>query len=106
MNQTIALVSGDTMPVLEFTIEKDGEAVNLTGATVVFSMYNEEKVLKIDKQACTITNATGGVVQYQLQSGDTSEEGAFSGEIQVTDSNSGIQTTFEAIPITVRRQVA
>lgn len=94
------------MPILEFTIVKDGSAVNLTGATVVFSMYNEARVRKIDKQACTITNATAGIVQYQLQEGDTSEEGSFTGEIQVTDSNSGIQTTFDAIPITVRAQIA
>jgi hypothetical protein len=102
----IEIVQHDTLPLLEFTIEKNNAVFNLSGYTVVFSMMDENGTLKVNKQPCTVVSAAAGTCTYQLQSDDTNVAGQFQGEISVVDSNGDVQTTYDHIPIVIRQQVA
>lgn len=106
MISPIELVQNDTLPFLDFTIEKDGVAVNLTSATVVFSMKNDKGVRKIDKQACSLVTPLSGICRYELQLGDTDTAGTFNGEIQITFPGGTKQTSFENIPVVIKGEIA
>ena len=102
----IELVQNDTLPLLEFTIEKNGAVFNLTGYSVKFSMMNQDGVVVVDKQPCTIVSAANGTCTYQLKSSETANPGKFRAELSVIDSNNDVQTTYDDIPVIIRQQVA
>lgn len=82
----------DTSPSLQATL-KDASltAINLTGASVRFHMKNLDGTLKIDSPM-DIVDATGGVVQYDWQSGDTDTVGSYYIEFEVTYSDASVET--------------
>ena len=87
------LKTGDTSPVFSVTLkDADGDAVDLTGATVVFNMNNEDDEQVIDRGACTILVAASGTVKYSWQTGDTATAGYYSAEFEVTYSDATIET--------------
>ena len=82
---TFYVKKGDRLPILQATlVDGNGNAVNLTGATVTFSMANSAGTLVITDGSCTIVSATGGVVSYAWGSSDTTTAGTFTGEFEVT----------------------
>jgi hypothetical protein len=92
------LKQGDTAPALQATL-KDGaqNAVDVTGATVVFSMETAG-VVKVSEAQVTITTATDGVVTYSWSAQDTDTPGNYTGEFEVTFGGGAVQTfpnTFE-----------
>jgi len=82
----------DTSPILQGTLtDGAGVVVDLTGATVVFSMRDETSLtLKIDKQACVLVDAVNGVVSYTwlAANNDTDTPGTYIGEFQSTNGAS------------------
>lgn len=87
-----SIKQNDTSPSLQATL-KDATLtpVNLAGATVMFHMKSVDGTIKVDQQM-TITNASGGVVQYDWQAGDTDTVGTYYVEFEVTYSDSSIET--------------
>lgn len=82
----------DTSPSLRATLtDADLNPINLTSASVQFHMKSLDGALKIDT-AMTIVDATGGIVQYDWQTGDTDTVGAYNVEFEVTYSDSSIET--------------
>ena len=79
----------DTGPVLQYTLLP---LTDITGATVAFSMKDASDVVKIDKAACSIVNATLGIVSYAWAAADTDTAGNFEAEFQVTKSDTTIET--------------
>ena len=95
----IELIQNDTKPTLRFTCREDGcgetgTAINLTSCVVKFIF---KKALNSGdyefKRVCDITNPTAGICEYEWQVDDLSEVGNFSGEIEITFSDSKIQTS-------------
>ena len=82
----------DTSPSLQATL-KDAllVPVNITGATVKFHMKSLDGVVKVD-ETMTITDAEGGVVQYDWQTGDTDTVGTYYVEFEVTYADASIET--------------
>lgn len=61
------------------------ENLDLTGATVVFTMRNRATgVNKIDEQVCVITAALTGDFEYRWAAGDTDTIGEYDGEFKIT----------------------
>jgi hypothetical protein len=72
-----------------------GSPVNVTGASVVFSMrVKPAGTMKITRQDGVIVNAGIGRVRYEWNSGDgdTNTADEYEGEFQVTYANGKIQT--------------
>ncbi len=84
--QTISIKQNDLLPEFEVNVQDgDGVNVDVTGATIVFSMKDvKSTTLKIDKQAVTIVTALTGRVKYSPTGTDTDTPATYLGEFQVT----------------------
>lgn len=82
----------DTSPSLQATLkDATGSAVNITGATVRFHMKSLEGSVKVDAEM-EITDAEGGVVQYDWSASDTDTVGTYRAEFEVTYADASIET--------------
>jgi len=81
----------DTSPTFRATlVDADGAAVNVTGAAARLHMSNEKGV-KVDA-AMTLDTPLSGIVTYAWQVADTDTAGFYDAEIEVTFSDSTVQT--------------
>lgn len=86
------LRNGDTGPYYYAQItDKDG-AVNLTGATVTFSMKSLTGTAKVTDQDVTISDAVNGYIEYHWKASETDWSTTFLAEISVTLG--GVEYTF------------
>ena len=70
-----------------------GAPVNVTAATVVFSMrVKPAGTLKVTRQTCAIVSGGTGRVRYEWIAADTDTADEYEGEFQVTYANGKIQT--------------
>ena len=85
--------TNDTSPKLAVTLEDANSVpVNISGSTVRFHMKALGATsLKVDAPM-TITNATGGIVEYSWVSSDTNTAGTYYGEVEVTYTDSAVET--------------
>jgi len=82
----------DTSPSVQAALtDANNTAINLTGASVQFHMEAVDGTLKVDA-AMTVTDDTGGVVQYDWVTGDTDTVGTYYVEFEVTYSDGSIET--------------
>lgn len=86
------LVKNDTGRKLQLTLQDDGAAVNLTGATA--NLHYRIAGGTVKTVAMTLTDAVNGVAEYQFATGDLDVAGSLDYEVQVTDSGGKI-TTFK-----------
>ena len=87
---TIKRKQGDTWPAITATLKnKDGTAINLTGATVNFH-GKRAGAAEIDA-AATVTDAAGGTVSYTLLAADTDIAGEFEIEWEITFATGSTQ---------------
>lgn len=86
------LRNGDTGPYYYAQItDKDG-AVDLSGATVTFSMRSLTGTAKVTDQSVTISDAANGYIEYHWQAADTDWSTTFLAEFSVTLG--GLEYTF------------
>jgi len=83
----------DTAPPFTATLrDAAGAVVDITGASVLFLMRDPRtRTLKVSG-AMTILDAAGGRVSYAWAAGDTDKAAVYQVEIQVTFSDSTIET--------------
>ena len=85
----LAIKEGDTEPIVDATLERDGSAYDLStlsNPTVYFRMGFTDDPPLVDSQA-TIVNQSSGEIQYEWQSGDTDTVGNFKAEFVVEGDN-------------------
>ncbi|MPZ13991.1 MAG: DUF2479 domain-containing protein [Chloroflexi bacterium] len=79
------LKSGSTSPALEaFLVDGDHAAINLEGASVVFTMQAIDGDVIIDRVAATIVDAEAGEVRYSWAEGETDAPADYLAEFSVT----------------------
>lgn len=79
------LAKGDSAPSIQVTLlNADETPVDLTGCTVVFRTRPKNKSDVLSGGACTIVNATAGIVRYDWALTDTDPTGIYLGEWVVT----------------------
>lgn len=85
---------GDTAPVLQVTLkDSEGTGVDVTGATVKFSMVNRATgQQKVNEGTVTLVTEASGIVEYPWVAADTSRHGDFLGAFEVTYSDGTIET--------------
>lgn len=103
----VYLTEGDTEPDLQITLkDQDGDPVDLTEATVTFSMAKlSTGELKITDAACSVTDGPNGVFTYSWGATDLDERGVFVGQFKVTTTG-GTQRVFERLKLVVRAKLA
>ena len=97
----------DTSPSLEATLsDANLVQVNITAATVMLHMKAIGGDVVLDEQM-TITDAEGGVVQYDWQAGDTATVGTYYVEFEVTYSDGSVETfpNTGSLPLVITREL-
>lgn len=91
---TFYIKQNDTAPAIRATLQDgDGNAVDLTDATVRFHMKAiDASTVKVDDIVSIVSPATSGVVQYNWIADDTDTVGSFHAEFEVTYSDTSIET--------------
>jgi hypothetical protein len=85
-NDTVAAIQRDLKDAF-------GVPVNVTGATVKFSMRVKPKgSVKINAAAATVVDGGAGRVKYTFTASDTDTADTYESEFQVTYSDGGIQS--------------
>ena len=91
---TFYIKQNDTRPELDIFLRDDKDrTINITGASVKFSMRNAStNVVKVSLGSVTTVNSTSGRVKYSFSSADTDTAGNFDGEFQVTFVGGQVET--------------
>jgi len=94
MQNKIKLKQNDTRPYLKIKlVDEDGNNVDLTSATVTFTMRNRSTgTVKVNAGSCTVTSASAGEVEYRWGSTDLNTVGVYDGEFQITFGDASILT--------------
>lgn len=98
------LVQGDTGPKLRFMCKNpDGVPINLIGKSVSFYLKRagDDSSVNVSHPSCTVTNASGGICEYQFVSGDLANTGTYFGDLLINDGTT-LETASEAIRFEVR----
>ncbi len=81
--KVLAIDKQATLPKLEVQVLDGSDPVDLTGATVTFSMQDSNGVAKISGAAATLDDAAKGKISYAFQGADVDTDGVFSGQFSV-----------------------
>jgi len=116
--ETQNLVRGDTMPQLNLIIRDSNTAasgavldatdsstwavIDLTGATVRLKFKALGETTLKETLTFSIRDATAGDVYLQWSSTALDTAGVFSGEIEITYSDGGVQTVYNQLKFSVR----
>ena len=80
-------------PVVAVCQDANGNAIDLTGATVKFNMKSGSGTLVVnDSTHTSLVTAASGIVKYQWQAADTATAGDYTAEFQITFSDGRILT--------------
>lgn len=118
-SDTISLVSGDTLPLLTFTLRDSNTAaagktldandsstwaaINVGGAAVKLRLRELGSTsVKATLLCAVIGDGAAGEVTTNFPAGTLDKAGTFEGEIEVTFSGGGIQTVYDLIKFKVR----
>jgi len=120
-SETIEVVVGDTRPVLVVTIKDKNTAasgqtldpdnsdtwapITITGATIKLFIWKVGETTLQDTLTGTVTDGANGVVAFTFEADTWTESGTFDGEIQITYSDSGIQTLQKFLKFKVRDEL-
>ena len=107
MTDKIKLVQGDTRPAIVCTItdETTGDAVNITGATVVLKFRSVGSDTLQTTVTGTVTSGSTGQVAFYPASTPamlTGDAGDYEGEIEITFSDGQIQTVYDTLKFKIR----
>jgi len=78
--------------VRSLTLQENGSAMNLTGYSVASQMRStHDSSTVVGTFACSLSNATGGIIQMGMASGATTniEEGIYVYDVEITSSSGG-----------------
>lgn len=90
---TFYIKENDTTPSIRATLQNgSGDPVDLLDATVRFHMRAIGSTTATIDANATVMNASGGIVQYNWQAGDTADVGSYQAEFEVSYSNGTVET--------------
>ncbi len=90
---TFYVKQNDTSPAMLATLQDaEGNAVNLTGATVRFHMRSVGGGNPVVDAAATVVTAASGIVRYNWVAADTDTVGTYQAEFEVTYADASIET--------------
>lgn len=117
-SQTLKLVTGDTLPELNFTLKDSQTAasgqtldpnnsdtwapIDVTGGTVRLRLRELGSTTVKSTLTCTISNGAQGKVFTNFPAGTLDTAGTFEGELEITFQGGGIQTVHDLIKFKVR----
>lgn len=90
---TFYIKQNDTGPAMLATLQDaNGNAINLTGASVRFHMRSICGGNPVVDASATIVTPTSGIVRYNWVAADTDTVGTYQAEFEVTYADASIET--------------
>lgn len=90
---TFYVKQNDTSPAMQATLQDaDGNAINVTGASVRFHMRAVGSTQTVVDAAATIVTALSGIVKYEWDAADTDTVGSYQAEFEVTYADASVET--------------
>jgi len=90
---TFYIKQNDTSPAMLATLQDaNGDAVDITAASVRFHLRPISSQTVTVDGAATIVTALDGLVRYDWQAADTSTVGSYQAEFEVTYADSTVET--------------
>jgi hypothetical protein len=108
MTERIRLVRNDTRPAIVCVITDNttGEPINITGSTVRLKFRAAGEETLTATVSGTVTDGTAGQVVFYPASAPamlTGEPGDYEGEIEITFSDSQVQTVYDLLKFKIRQ---
>jgi hypothetical protein len=93
MSDTFYIKQNDTSPAISGTCtDADGNAIDLTGASVRFHMRaKSDGTTKVDAAGAVIS-AAAGTIKYAWAAADTDTNGRYEAEFEITYADSSVET--------------
>lgn len=96
VQEHIRAVGSRLTPVQVALVDDEGDAVDLTGLSVTFYMYDEVGTAVVSGGSCTVSAATSGYVQYSFAANDVDTAGTYWGYFRVFSA--GDPTIYDKYP--------
>ena len=105
MSEIFFTVAANTAPTRSITLQHDGSAINLTGASVdlIIKHYGTSTITNSGHQSCTLSaTPIDGTVTYTPLAADFPSEGLYTGDAKITYPGGAIETLYEQLVVIVR----
>lgn len=102
----IKIVEDNTAPGILLTAQRDGVAIDLTGATVDLIIAKGSTITNTGHQGCTLVTPTSGRVQYDPQAGDFSTPGTYKADLRITYADASVEVLYDQLKFQVRRKLS
>lgn len=101
--QVYQTVTGNNAPDLVITVQRNGTAIDVSGATVTLIITNERTgTVTNSVQTCTLTTPISGIVTYSPAAGDFATGERYLGEVKIVYSTGKIERLVELLTIVAR----
>jgi hypothetical protein len=98
-----SITAGTREPSLVRVLRDARGPINLTGATVTFTMTRVGGgTSKVAAAACTVVSATSGTVRYDWAAADTNAPGDYYGRFKITWPSANTQEVPDDAPLLIR----
>lgn len=101
----IKTVQNNTAPPIQFTVERSGSPIDVTGCTVALVITRGTTVTNTGHQTCTLVTPSAGIVRYTPQTGDFPSPGTYKGDIKITYADTTVEYLYEQAKFKVRKKV-
>lgn len=101
------IVEDNTAPAYQITCERDGEAIDLTGAAVSLILKSKSlgTITNTGHQTCTLVTAASGIISYTAESTDFPSAGRYVADVKVVYSGGGVEILYEQAKWKVRAKI-
>lgn len=104
MATALKTVELNTAPAYQITCDRtDGTIIDLTGNTVTMKLYQGATQTNVGHEACIVTDAAGGVVTWQPQTGDLPSSGSYKGDVKITYGDASVEVLYGQFLLKARK---
>lgn len=98
----IYTVQNNTAPPIVITLERDGNPIDVTGATVDLYINLNGTVTNTGHTSCTLTTPASGVVTYTTEAADFATAGSYNCEVKITYGDGTVETIYQEFQVVSR----
>lgn len=102
-----SIVEENTAPAYQITCQRDGTAIDLTGATVDLIIENKStgSITNAGHQGCTILTPASGIISYAAEATDFPSAGTYVADVKITYNGGGVERLYNQVRWKVRAKV-
>lgn len=100
---TINIAEQNTAPPYQFTLERNGTVINVTGCQVNLILAKGTLVTNVGHQACSLVTPTSGIVQYIAETGDFPSPGSYVADAQIIYPDGTKEILYDQVKFKARK---